>query len=73
MLQRCFCQIVLVGDGLQHFNGIHRSKHAYTNVTDAVANVILPDFPVSFTRGCAQLFLAPGSELLLAKHEMAHW
>lgn len=56
MLKRRFAEIVLNGNCLQHLAGIRRSELTHTNMTYTLADVIVPDFPISLFRGLAQLF-----------------
>lgn len=47
MLQCRLAQVVFIGDCPQHSVGIHRSKVPQLNFSDAVADVIVPDFLVA--------------------------
>ena len=56
MLQGGFAQVIFIGDCLQHSAGIHRSELTHTNVPDAIAYVIVPDFRVALFRRRALFF-----------------
>jgi hypothetical protein len=49
-------QVIFIGDCLEHSAGIHRSELTQTNVTDTIADVVVPDFRMALSRGRA-LFL----------------
>jgi hypothetical protein len=53
MLQRGLAQVIFIGDCPQHPAGVHRSEIPQLNVSDAIADVIVPDFLVAFLRRSA--------------------
>jgi hypothetical protein len=53
MLERSFAQVLFISDGPQHLAGVNRPEFPNANLADAVADVIVPDFPVSLLRGSA--------------------
>jgi hypothetical protein len=57
VLQCSFAQVVFFGDGLEHSARIHRSELTQTNLSNAVRDVIHPDFPIPFSCRSAQLVI----------------
>jgi len=47
ILQRGLAQVIFIGDCPQHPAGVHRSEIPQLNVSDAIADVMVPDFLVA--------------------------
>lgn len=57
VLQRRCRKILLFGDRAQHSTGIHRAKFSQAEFSDAIANVIPPDFVMAFAGAGSTLLL----------------
>src|SRR5438093_405119 len=50
VLKRGLARVILLSDGPQHLAGVDRPEFTHANISDTVADVIVPDFPITFLR-----------------------